>query len=69
MNQEVQLRVRRLALEVAGALQDLPENVVINKYELDTSYSSIDNESFRLILNGTTFYVAVTKEKKVVCQS
>lgn len=64
MNQEVKNRVRQMALEVAGILQDLPENLTISKYELDKSYSLIDSETFRITLNGTALYVSVTRDKE-----
>jgi hypothetical protein len=63
MNQEVKNRVRRLASEIAGSLQDLPEDVTVDKYELDTLYSSIVSESFRIKFNGTTLSINVIADK------
>lgn len=64
MSKEVQSRVRELAGEVAGILNDLPESLTIGKYELDKSYSTFEVETFRLILNGTTLFVSVQKNKE-----
>jgi hypothetical protein len=63
MNQEVKNRVRQMASEIAGILQDLPEGVTVDKYELDTLYSSIVSESFRIKFNGTTLSINVIADK------